>query len=185
MSSRMIFLNYIPCIPILPKMYHLLLSCLWPLPCMDCPALSPKPTVCRKPCRWGKNPIQQQKKEKKISSFPTPEKSPSSNGNFHVITQHPIQASFIAVVIAVVSFFFNFRLYVQMYSNFDYLRVIRSMTKALNGQNSSKQNSQSPPHLSMLFGKPRLINSLFSSLFLPFIFQILQIYSHSTPVVII
>ena len=50
-----------PVSPILPKIYHLLPSSLMPLPCMDCPASSFKPTVWGKPCKWRKNPIQQQK----------------------------------------------------------------------------------------------------------------------------
>ena len=168
----MIFLNYIPCIPILPKMYHLLLSCLWPLPCMDCPALSPKPTVCWKPCRWGKNPIQQQKKEKKKILISHTRKIPLIIQQFSC--NHPIQASFKAVVIVAVSFFFNFRFYIQIYhANFDQLRVICSMVKVLNGQNSSRQNSQSSPHLSMLFGKPCFNYCLFTSLLHPFSFQTL------------
>ena len=48
--------------PILPKMFPILLSCFLPPPCTDCPAYCPKPTVWGKPCRWGKNPAQQQKK---------------------------------------------------------------------------------------------------------------------------
>ena len=71
-------------------MYHLLLSFLLPLPCMDCPAPPPKPTAWGKPCRWGKNPAHQQKK----CSFPTPEKSHSPNSNFHVITQYKLIYSF-------------------------------------------------------------------------------------------
>ena len=46
------------------------------------------------------------------------------------------------------------------------LNLICRMKKAMNGQNSSKQNSQLLLHLSMLFGKPCF--SLFSSLLLPF-----------------
>ena len=49
-----------PVSPILPKIFPLLSSCLLLPPCMDCPTHSPKLTVCGKPCRWGKNPAQQQ-----------------------------------------------------------------------------------------------------------------------------
>ena len=58
--------NYLPALyrpvaPILPKMFPLLLSCLLPPPCMDCPTHFHTPTVRGKPCRWGKKPTQQQK----------------------------------------------------------------------------------------------------------------------------
>ena len=72
MSSRIISLNYAPCIPILPKMFHLLSSCLFSLPCMDCPTLSPKSSVWEKPCRWGKNPAQQQKRNAHFSHQKNP-----------------------------------------------------------------------------------------------------------------
>ena len=72
--------------PILPKMYHLLSSCLVALPCMDCPAHSPKLTIWGKPCRWGKNLVQQQKK----CPFLAPENHSSPNSNFHVITQYKL-----------------------------------------------------------------------------------------------
>ena len=61
---------------------------------MDYPNPIPKPTIWEKPCRWGKNPAQQQKN----AQFPN-QKYPLTKYQF------PIQASFIAVVIAVVSFF--------------------------------------------------------------------------------
>ena len=59
----------------------------------------------------------------------------------HFSRNHSIQASFMAVIA-----FFNFRLYIQLYhANFDQPTVTESyMTKVLNVQNSSKQNSQPP-----------------------------------------
>ena len=42
--------------PILPKMFSLLSFCLLPPPCMECPTSSPKPTIWRKPSRWGRIP---------------------------------------------------------------------------------------------------------------------------------
>ena len=68
---------------ILSNMYHLLSSCLFPPPCMECPVCSPN---WGKPCRWGKNTAQQQK----LFSFPAPGTSSSPNSNFHVITQYKL-----------------------------------------------------------------------------------------------
>ena len=74
-----------PASPILPKLLILLLSCLLPPSCR-LPCRFPKPTVQGKPCKWGKNPTQQQK----WCSFPAPEISPSPNSSFQVITQYKL-----------------------------------------------------------------------------------------------
>ena len=117
----------------------------------------------------------QKKKKKnqqpKIYLFLPPEKNPLVNlmsrqrkcHSFFIkqqfSSQNPIQAPFVAVVIAVVSFFLT--------SGFTYTQiklilitrclqnVVFSMAKALNGQSSSEQNFYSP-QLSMLFEKPCL-----------------------------
>ena len=68
-----------------------------------------------------------------------------------------MQASFVAVVIAVVSFFlasgFMYTPVMLILINQCLLNVAFRMTKALNGQSSHKQNSYSP-YDSMLYGKP-------------------------------
>ena len=83
---------------------------------------------------------------------------------------HPIQASFKAVVTAVVSFFltlgFIYRYIMLILINRWLVNLIWSMIKAMNSQNSFKQNYQPLLHLSMLFVKRCF--SLFSSLLLLF-----------------
>ena len=77
--------------------------------------------------------------------------------NLHYIT---LQPSFVAVIIAVVSFFltswFIYTYVLLILINQCSLNVVFSIMKELNGQSSSKQNLHSP-HLSMLFGKACLL----------------------------
>ena len=88
------------------------------------------------------------------------------------LCNHPIQGSFIAAVIAVVSFFltsgFMYRYIMLILINQRLLNLICSMKKVMNGQNSSREKSQPLLHLSMLFGKPCFNYCLFSSLRPPF-----------------
>ena len=119
---------------------------------------------------YGK-PKKQKTQQPKIYLFLPPEKNPLVNlmsrqrkcHSFFIkqqfSSQNPIQAPFVAVVIAVVSFFLT--------SGFTYTQIklilitrclqniVFSMAKALNGQSSSEQNFYSPQH-SMLFEKPCL-----------------------------
>ena len=68
-----------------------------------------------------------------------------------------MQASFVAAVIAVVSFFlisgFMYTNVMLILINQCLLNAVLSMTKGLNGQSSPKQNFYSA-HLSVVFGKP-------------------------------
>ena len=87
---------------------------------------------------------------------------------------HPIQASFIAVAIAVVSFFltsgFIYRDFMLILISQWLLDLIFSMTKALNGQNSSKQNFQpSFPPFSAIW--KTLLHLLLVFLFTPSLFH--------------
>ena len=121
--------------------------------------LPPSPELLWEILEMEENPTQQPN----IYLFPPSRKSPLieiclplSKVSFlsHHIAfsiNHPMQASFVAVVISVASFF-NFRLDpILIYRCL--LNVFFSMTKALNGQSSPKQNSHSV-HFSILFGKP-------------------------------
>ena len=140
MSSRIISQNYTPCILHLTKNVPLLPLCLLPPPCMHCPTPSPKYTIWGKPCRWRKNPAQQQKKN---AHFPH-QKNPPHQTAFSC--NYPIQASIIAAVIITVSFFLTSGLIyrcIMLISRW-FLSLICGMTKALNDQNSSNQNSQPP-----------------------------------------
>ena len=80
-----------------------------------------------------------------------------SSIKWQFLSNYPIQASFSTVVIAVVSFFltsdFMYRHIMLVLINRCLLNVVFSLTKALNGQSSPKENFYSP-HLSVLFGKP-------------------------------
>ena len=75
------------------------------------------------------------------------------------LCNHPMQASFLAVAITVASFFltsdFICTHVMLIFINRCLLNVVFSMTKALNGQTSPKQNFPSI-HLSVFFGKPYL-----------------------------
>ena len=78
--------------PILPKMFPLLSFSLLSPPCMDCPTFSSKPTIWENLIDGGR-----------ILLHFLHRKNPLHQMQFSC--NHPIQASFISVVIAVVSFF--------------------------------------------------------------------------------
>ena len=91
----------------------------------------------------------------KFTSFTIKNAIPSpSNSNFHLIILY--KDSFVAVVIAVVSFFltsgFMYTHVMLILINQCLLNVVFSMTKILNGQSSPKKHFYYP-HLSMLFRK--------------------------------
>ena len=142
-SSRIISLNYTLCSPHLTKNVPLLSCCVLPQPCMDCPTPSPKPTIQGKRCRWRENPDQQQKN----AHYPL-QKIPFTKQQFSC--NHPKQASFIAVVIAVVSYIFfltsgfmcvyNMLILISRWL----LDLTCCMTKALNGKKFLQANSQPP-----------------------------------------
>ena len=112
----------------------------------------------------------------KKCSFPTPEKFSSPNSNSHVITQCKLHLQLLLPHLQSLLLydFFNFRLYLQIYhANFDQPMVTESycsMTKALNSQNSSKQNFQphSPPFSAIW---KTLLQLLLVFLFIPFLFH--------------
>ena len=87
--------------PLLPKMFPSFNIALLPLPGVDCNAPSPPPqTFVENPRDWGRIPLS----SRKIGHFPRL-KIPLTKQQF--LCNHKIQASFIAAVIAVVSFVFN------------------------------------------------------------------------------
>ena len=129
LSSRIISLNHTPCISHLtknmsPSFILLVAPTMYGLPCPFS-----QPTIWEKPCRWGKNPVQQQKN----AHFPHQKNPP-----------HQYELQFIAVVIAAVLFFltssFMYRYIMLILISWGLLNLICSMTKALNDQNSFKQN---------------------------------------------
>ena len=85
--------------PLLPKMFPSFNIALLPLPGVDCNAPSPQ-TFVENPRDWGRIPLS----SRKIGHFPRL-KIPLTKQQF--LCNHKIQASFIAAVIAVVSFVFN------------------------------------------------------------------------------
>ena len=116
-----------------------------------------------KPLGWGRIPPNSQN----FTYFP------HQKNALNKFTLSTTKVSFVAVAIVVVSFFFNFRLYVHMcYASFIdrcLLNVVFSMTKALNGQSSPEKKLYSP-HLSVL---------LFRAPF--FYFELYKIATDSTP----
>ena len=105
-------------------------------PGVDCLPLPQN--LCRKSKGWGQKTTQQPKN----CSFPAPEKSPSLNSNFHVITQYKFHLKLQSLLL----YQFLTSGFISTYATLTFihrclLNVIFSMTKALNGQNSIKQNS--------------------------------------------
>ena len=106
--------NYIPELyplysPSYHKMFHLISPCLLPPPCMDCSTPSPKPT-------FGENLVDGGQSEPSSKKMLIPHTRKIILTKKYFSCNHPIQALFIAVVIAVICFFFfNFRLYIQIY----------------------------------------------------------------------
>ena len=98
---------------------------------------------------------------KNLASFSTPEISHSpNNSNFHVITLSLLLYHFFLISGIM------YKYVMLIFINHWLLNLICNMAKAMNGQNSYKQNFQPFFYLSMLFEKPCF--SLFSSLLLPF-----------------
>ena len=117
-------------------------------------------TFGRNPTVWGRrgergeeNHVQQQKK----FSFLESEKSFSSNSNFYVITQYNLYLKFSSLFLHLFFWTSGFMCtyIILILVSWWLLNLICNMTKALNGQNSTKLNFNPPSFLlSMLFGKP-------------------------------
>ena len=121
--------------PSYQKCSPLLSSCLLPPPCMDCPNSSLEPTILAETLQTG--PVQQPRKK---CLFPTPEKFPSPSSKFHVITQYKLhlQLHYCCCIIFLTSGFMC--RYIMLILITQWLQnLICYMTKALNGQNFSKQ----------------------------------------------
>ena len=112
-------------------------------------------------CRTAKN-----------CSFPTPEKFPSPNSNFHVINQYKLHLKQFTIDVSYFLASDFMQTYIMLILINRWLpNLILSMTKALNSQNSSKQNFHpSPLHLSILFEKS-LLELLLAFYFTPFLFH--------------
>ena len=108
-------------------MYHDLSSCLCPLPCLDCPAPSPKPTICEGTLQMG-------------------EESCPAAKNAHFSYQKTPPHQYKLYFIFLTSGFMYRHIMLTLISR-GLLNLICMMAKALNDQNSSKQNFQttSPP----------------------------------------
>ena len=143
----------------------------------------------------GKNPTQQPK----IYSFPLLEKFPLINlllplskmafllhqiGIFIWLpyTSFIWGCSYYCCIIYVSTSGFMYTCVMLILINWYLLNVVFSMTKALNGQSSPKQNFRSP-HLSMLIEKPCFSFCVFSSIsYSLFYFKLYKISTDLTPV---
>ena len=182
-----------PGIPLFTKNVTKLLQPLWNVP--------PSPESLWENLGMGKNPTQQPK----IFSFPPSEKSTLIYLNLSLSkvsflprqaafsSNHPMRSSFVAAVISVV-LYSDFMLYVHIchanLTNQCLLNVAFSMTKALNGWSSPKQNFRFlhffhflPPSLQYYFENPASIIACFllfsHSLFY---FKLYDISTDSTPI---
>ena len=112
-------------------------------------SLTLTPNLCGKPFKWGQNPAQQQK----LAYFPHQKSPPQQIATFMYLPNTSFIYSFIAVVIAIVSFFFflasDFRhSYITLILiNPWLLNLIFSLRKALNGKIHSIKilNHRAPP----------------------------------------
>ena len=144
----------------------------------------PKTYRLEQPCRWGGKSYPAAKKK---CSFPTPEIPPSPNCDsqykLHLWLWSLLFYHFLAAG-------FMYRYIVLILISRQLLNLICSITKALNGQNSSKQNSQTPtphfnaiwktlPQLSLVF---LLTSSIFRFKLYKFLLILLQMWLHSLQV---
>ena len=105
-SSRMMFLNYTPCVSHLTKNVPLLQSSQLPPPGMDCPASFPKPLGETLQMGRESTPAAKKLLISLTAKIPLTKQQFSCN--------HPMQASFIAAVMLLYRFS-HFRLYLHIY----------------------------------------------------------------------